>query len=40
MKLAFVCTVFLFKIIKHYWNEICPKFMMTTELKEKTSLSF
>ena len=37
MKLAFLCAVMLFKIIKDYWNEISPKFMIAIELKEKTS---
>ena len=34
MKLAFVCTVLLFKVIKDYWNEICPKFMIAIKLKK------
>ena len=40
MKLAFLCTVLLFKVIKDYWNEICPKFMIAIKLKEETSLRF
>ena len=36
MKLAFLCAVMLFKIIKDYWNETSPKFMIAIELKEKT----
>ena len=40
MKIAVVFAVLLFKIIKDYWNKICPKFKKTIELKEKHQYVF
>ena len=40
MKPALIYAVLLFKIIKDYWDGICPEFIIPIELKEKNIFLF
>ena len=37
---SLIYAVLLFKIIKDYWNGICPEFIIPIELKEKNIFLF